>query len=204
MFNGLIREIGEVVDFENEVISIKSSLTPNIGDSIAVNGVCLSVIEYQNKIFKAALSLESRNKIAIENLCNKVHVERALRLSDGIDGHLLQGHVDSIGVIENIIQNENSYEFYISYEKNIKPLLVEKGSIGIDGVSLTINECKENYFRLTIIPHTFENTLFSTYEVKRRVNIETDIITRSVFNVLKNTFESKFSWEKIDSILGMY
>ena len=78
MFNGLIREIGEVVDFENEIIAIKSPLTPNIGDSIAVNGVCLSVIEYQNKIFKAALSLESRNKIAIENLCNKVHVELSL------------------------------------------------------------------------------------------------------------------------------
>ncbi len=226
MFSGLIKNIGVVERFDGEMIAVKSAIRPEVGASIAINGICTTAVSTNGEIFRAILSKETRKCVALENLQKpraKVHLEEALRLSDRLDGHIVQGHIDSIGEIVRVERSENGFDFIIAYESQIRPLLVPKGSIAIDGISLTLNEVDSDTFRLTIIPHTFNNTLFHTYKPARRVNIETDIFNRSVYHILQNmrdlgvdshldlgeskrdwreSTESK--WRQIDSILLGY
>jgi riboflavin synthase len=187
MFNGLIREIGKIKSFSNNKLKIISKLTPQIGDSIAVNGACLTVTKIFPDGFEVELSPETQKKVAIENYQNgkKVHLEEALRFGDKIDGHLIQGHIDAIGEILEIKKNKNSYDVIIKTDPQIMKYIAPKGSIAIDGVSLTINDVFSDRFRLTIIPHTFQNTLFKEYKIHRRVNIETDLFARYIYNMLK-------------------
>ena len=221
MFSGLIKNIGVVERFDGECIAVKSAIRPQIGASIAINGICTTAISTNGEVFRAILSKETRECVALENLQTpraKVHLEEALRLSDRLDGHIVQGHIDSIGEIVRVERNENGFDFIIAYPQEIRPLLVPKGSIAIDGVSLTLNAVDSQTFRLTIIPHTFNNTLFHTYKPARRVNIETDIFNRSVYHIMRNmgdlgeSNESKrksnesaeSQWQKINSILLSY
>ncbi|PCM56493.1 riboflavin synthase, partial [Campylobacter sp. BCW_8712] len=112
MFNGLIREIAKVQSYQNNTLSLKAKYRPNLGDSIAVNGACLSVTKLYEGGFEVELSRESRTHIAIENLKDKVHIESALRYGDRIDGHLMQGHIDFIGTLEKIQKDENGVDFH--------------------------------------------------------------------------------------------
>jgi len=186
MFNGLIRELAKVKNFSNNTLTLKSNYIPNIGDSIAVNGVCLTATNIYNDGFSVELSPETQSKVAIENYKNLVHIEPAMRLSDRIDGHLLQGHVDCIGEILEIKNNQNSYDVIIKIPTEYMKFVIDKGSIAVDGVSLTVNDTWQDRFRLTIIPHTFENTLFKYYKIHQRVNIETDMFARYVYNIFKH------------------
>ena len=186
MFNGLIRELAKVKNFSNNTLTLKSNYIPNIGDSIAVNGVCLTATNIYNDGFSVELSPETQSKVAIENYKNLVHIEPAMRLSDRIDGHLLQGHVDCIGEILEIKNNQNSYDVIIKIPTEYMKFVIDKGSIAVDGVSLTVNDTWQDRFRLTIIPHTFENTLFKYYKIHQRVNIETDMFARYVYNMFKH------------------
>ena len=197
MFNGLIRELAEVQTFQNNILKLKSNYIPQIGDSIAVNGVCLTAIETFKNGFSVELSPETQSKIAIENYKNLVHIEPAMRLSDRIDGHLLQGHIDCIGEILEIKKNGNSFDVVIKIPSQFMKFVIDKGSIAVDGVSLTINQTWSDRFRLTIIPHTFENTLFKFYKVHQRVNIETDMFARYIFKMFNkgkegNSFQEAF------------
>ena len=187
MFNGLIREIGKVKSFSNNKLKINSKLNPQIGDSIAVNGVCLTVTKTFNNSFEVELSPETQKIIPLENYqAGKfVHLEEALRFGDKIDGHLIQGHVDAIGEILQIKKNKNSYDLVIKTSPSIMKYIAPKGSIAIDGVSLTINEVFSDRFRLTIIPHTFENTIFKYYKLHQKVNIETDMFARYIYHMFK-------------------
>jgi len=199
MFNGLIREIGKIKSFSNNKLTIISKLKPKIGDSIAVNGACLTVTNVFNNGFEVELSPETQKIVAIENYQSgkKVHLEEALRFGDKIDGHLIQGHIDAIGEILEIKKNKNSYDVIIKTNTKIMKYIAPKGSIAIDGVSLTINDVYLDRFRLTIIPHTFENTLFKEYKIHQRVNIETDLFARYIYNMLKkenNNFDEVLAW----------
>jgi len=197
MFNGLIREIAKVKSFINNTLTLKSKYIPKIGDSVAVNGVCLTATKIFNDGFSVELSPETQTKIAIENYKNLVHIEPAMRLSDRIDGHLLQGHIDCIGEILEIKNNKNSYDVIIKIPTEYMKFVINKGSIAVDGISLTINDVWTDRFRLTIIPHTFENTLFKTYKIHQRVNIETDMFARYIYNMFKtkpNINEEIGSW----------
>jgi riboflavin synthase len=185
MFNGLIREIAKVKSFSNNKLKLKSKYIPKIGDSIAVNGVCLTATKIYNDGFEVELSPETQSKIAIENYKDEVHIEPAMKLGDRIDGHLVQGHIDCIGEILEIKKNRNSYDFIIKIPPEFIKFIINKGSIAVDGISLTINDVWSDRFRLTIIPHTFENTLFKKYKVHQRVNIETDMFARYVYNMFK-------------------
>lgn len=189
MFNGLIREIGKIKSFANNKLTIISNLKPSIGDSIAVNGVCLTVTKTYPNAFEVELSPETQKIIPLENYQagKKVHLEEALRFGDKIDGHLIQGHIDAIGEILEIKKTKNSYDVIIKTDPKIMKYIAPKGSIAIDGVSLTINEVFSDRFRLTIIPHTFENTLFKEYRVLRKVNIETDMFARYIYHMFKKT-----------------
>ncbi|ECL3644443.1 riboflavin synthase [Campylobacter jejuni] len=203
MFNGLIREIAKVQSYQNNTLSLKAKYRPNLGDSIAVNGACLSVTKLYEGGFEVELSRESRTHIAIENLKNKVHIEPALRYGDRIDGHLMQGHIDFIGTLEKIQKDENGVDFYISLPKEAMKFMAEKGSIGVDGVSLTINEILKNGIRLTIIPITFKETLFKDYQVGRKINIESDLLARYIYAQLQGKNKG-LSWEEVERISYLY
>ncbi|GAA8583090.1 riboflavin synthase [Helicobacter pylori] len=185
MFSGLIHKIAKVKSFKNNILSIESDLNPKLGDSIAINGACLTAIESSKTHFSVELSQKTQNSVALENYKDLVHIEPALKADASLDGHFVQGHIDAIGVIEKIIHNANQVDFFISASQETLLLCVEQGSIAIDGVSLTLSKVEEKGFWLTIIPYTLENTLFKTYKLKRRVNIETDMLVRSVASILK-------------------
>ncbi|EAH4946072.1 riboflavin synthase [Campylobacter jejuni] len=203
MFNGLIREIAKVQSYQNNTLSLKAKYRPNLGDSIAVNGACLSVTKLYEGGFEVELSRESRTHVAIENLKDKVHIEPALRYGDRIDGHLMQGHIDFIGILEKIQKDENGVDFHISLPKEAMKFMVEKGSIGVDGVSLTINEILKNGIRLTIIPITFKETLFKDYQVGRKINIESDLLARYIYAQLQGKNKG-LSWEEVERISYLY
>ena len=187
MFNGLIRELAKVDSFNNNILKLVSEYIPKIGDSIAVNGVCLTATKIYHNGFEVELSPETQSKIAIENYKNLVHIEPAMRLSDRVDGHLVQGHIDCLGEILEINKNKNSYDVIIKIPEQFMKFVINKGSIAVDGVSLTINDIFSDRFRLTIIPHTFENTLFKTYKIHQKVNIETDMFARYIYSMFNKT-----------------
>ncbi|ECR3050191.1 riboflavin synthase [Campylobacter coli] len=203
MFNGLIREIAEVKSYQNNVLTLKTDYRPNLGDSIAVNGACLSVTKLHNDGFELELSRESRKHLAVQNLKDRVHIEPALRYGDRIDGHLMQGHIDFIGKLEKIEKDENGIDFYISLPKEAMKFMARKGSIGIDGVSLTINEVTKNGIRLTIIPITFKETLFKEYKIGREINIESDLLARYIYTQLQDKNKG-LSWEEVERITYLY
>ncbi|WP_198305936.1 riboflavin synthase [Arcobacter vandammei] len=202
MFTGLIREMAKVSSFSNNILTLKANYTPKIGDSIAVNGACLTVVKISNGTFSVELSPESTSLLALENYKNEVHIEPAMQLGDRFEGHIVQGHIDCVGTIEKIEKNGNSTDFYIKVPKEFIKYMINKGSVAIDGVSLTINEVLKDSFRLTIIPHTIQNTLFKTYKVGSRVNIETDLFARYVYNMFKK--DDSLSWGDVDRIMAHY
>ncbi|AQW82859.1 riboflavin synthase [Campylobacter pinnipediorum] len=202
MFNGLIREIAVVKSYTNNILRLKADFKPNLGDSIAVNGACLSVIEIFDDGFSVELSLESRKHIATENLKGKVHIEPAMKLGDRIDGHLVQGHIDAIGEVYKISQNENGVDVFIKLPQEIMKFMANKGSVCVDGVSLTVNEVLQNAIKLTIIPITFKESLFCDFKIGRRVNIESDMMARYIARQIE--FKKELTWEKVDNFLSLY
>lgn len=204
MFTGLIREIAQVKSFANNKLSIYSKYPAKLGDSIAINGACLTVVEVGSDYFSVELSPESQKLLAIENYKNEVHIEPAMMMGDRFEGHIVQGHVDTLAQITKIIQNGNSIDFYIQIPKEFIKFVVPKGSITIDGVSLTVNDVFSDSFRLTIIPHTIENTIFKNYQVGTKVNVETDMFARYVYHIFKPSDKDKLSWENIDKIMANY
>lgn len=202
MFTGLIREMAKVESFSNNILTLKAEYIPKIGDSIAVNGACLTVIKIGNKNFSVELSPESSSILALENYKNEVHIEPAMQMGDRFEGHIVQGHIDCVGVVEKIEKNGNSTDFYIKVPKEFLKYIISKGSVAIYGVSLTINEVLKSSFRLTIIPHTIQNTLFRNYKVGSKVNIETDMFARYIYNMFNK--KDNLSWSDVDRIMAAY
>jgi len=205
MFTGLIREMATVVNFSNNTLTIKAKYKPSIGDSIAVNGACLTVISIGNGIFSVELSPESQKTLAMKNYTGQVHMEPAMMMGDRFEGHIVQGHIDCIGKIIDIKSSGNSTDFFIQLPSRFIKFIISKGSITIDGISLTVNDVNSDNstFRLTIIPHTLQNTLFKTYKKQTQVNIETDMFARYVYNIFKKDDKS-LSWDYIDKIMANY
>ncbi len=203
MFTGLIREIATVVSFVGSTLTIKSSYKPKIGDSIAINGACLTVIKTSSDTFSVELSPESQKHLAIQNYKNQVHIEPAMMMGDRFEGHVVQGHVDAIGTIKEIKNNGNSFDIFISVDKKSIPFIVPKGSITIDGVSLTVNDVGSESFRLTIIPYTMKETLFKNYTKGSKVNIETDMFARYVSHIFSHK-KNSLTWDEVDSITAQF
>lgn len=202
MFTGLIKEIATVTAFDQKRLRLKANYRPDIGDSIAINGACLSATKIFSDGFEVELGDETRKVVAIENYHDNVHIEPAMKLSDRVEGHILQGHIDCIGTVTKIVPGQNSTDFYIRIPKEFIKFVIPKGSIAIDGVSLTVNDVYEESFRLTIIPITLQHTLFGSYKVGRRVNIETDMFARYLYYLFKR--EKKLSWEEIEKIQALF
>lgn len=189
MFNGLIKEVAKVRNFDGRYLSIISALKPELGDSIAINGACLSVVNVLDDGFVVEIGAESAKILATQNYSSGalVHTESALRFGDKIDGHLMQGHIDFCAKIISIQKLDNIYEITLSVPPKQTKFIAKKGSIAIDGVSLTINDVNDDSFKVGIIPITFENTIFKYYEVGRLVHIETDLFAKYTINYLEKT-----------------
>jgi riboflavin synthase len=172
VFTGLIREMAKVVSFKNNFLTLNAKYQPKIGDSIAINGACLTVVKTTSDTFTVELSPESQKILAMENYKNEVHMEPAMMMGDRFEGHIVQGHVDCLGIVKSIKSNGNSTDFYISLPEEFSKYIIPKGSVTIDGVSLTVNEVLKDSFRLTIIPHTVKNTLFKNYKVGKIIKRE--------------------------------
>jgi riboflavin synthase len=205
MFTGLIRELATVISFSNNTLTIKSNYKPNIGDSIAINGACLTVVGTNKNNFSVEISPQSQKTLALKNFKNKVHIEPAMMMGDRFEGHIVQGHIDCVGEIVSIKKDGNSTNFDIKLPQKFIKFLSPKGSITIDGVSLTIGCINENKntFTLTIIPHTIKNTLFQTYKIATKINIETDMFARYVYNLLSKN-KNNLSWDSVDNIMANY
>ncbi len=205
MFTGLIREIGRVKRYHNNILTIESKYRAKIGDSIAINGICLTVIKVNSDGFDLELSDETRSIIDSSKISGEVHIEPAMQLTDRFEGHIVQGHIDCVGRVVEIIPKQNATDFIIEVESKYIAYIIPKGSITIDGVSLTINDVYESSFRLTIIPHTLRETLIRDYKIGTKVNIETDLFARYIEHILKNRDKKRaISWSDIDKIQMSY
>ena len=198
--------MAKVVSFQNNYLTLKAKYQPKIGDSIAINGACLTVVKIASGTFSVELSPESQKILAMENYKNEVHMEPAMMMGDRFEGHIVQGHVDCLGTIKSIKSNGNSTDFFITLPNEYLKFIIPKGSVTIDGVSLTVNEVLKDSFRLTIIPHTIQNTLFRRYKVGTKVNLETDMFARYIYNMFKPKKDIKegLSWNDVDKIMANY
>jgi riboflavin synthase len=205
MFTGLIREIAEVKSYKNNILSIKSKHKAKLGDSIAVNGVCLTVIKVNPDGFDLELADETRSIIDESKISGQVHIEPAMMMNDRFEGHIVQGHVDCVGTVSQIIPRENATDFIIKVDKKYIAHIIPKGSITIDGISLTVNDVYNDSFRLTIIPHTLKETLMKNYKVGTKLNIETDVFARYIDHILTHRASKKsISWDDVDNIQMSY
>ncbi|WP_104757945.1 riboflavin synthase [Helicobacter salomonis] len=206
MFSGVIHQIAAIKAFDRNVLEVGSTYRPKLGDSIAVNGACLTVIKLFTGGFALELSAHTQESIALENYIPgaHAHIEPALKVNDRLDGHFVQGHIDGIGVVMEIKPLANQVCLQVQAPSDFLQLCIPHGSVALDGVSLTLSEVHANSFTLTIIPYTFENTLFATYKKGRRVNLESDLLVRSVAHLLKQTPRSQLSWQDIDRIAMGY
>lgn len=208
MFTGIIQDIGTIVSMrnhgENVVISIRSKVVDpsmQIGDSVAINGVCLTVTSQDMSLgqFNVTAVEETLRKTTLGRLNggSKVNLELALRPSDRFGGHFVQGHVDSIGKCERIDVREGSWLTTIGFEEQFRELVVEKGSIAVDGVSLTAYDVSNAAFKVSIIPHTLDATTLKSLKIGEFVNLEFDILGKYVQRNLKKSTESGLSFERL-------
>jgi len=196
VFTGLIEGIGNVKgirrarnDMTVTIIPPFDSTECQIGESISVNGVCLTVTDIREGCLSMNVSGEtlSRSTLKLLKVGDRVNLERALRLTDRLGGHLVSGHVDGIGTIIGKVQSGQSWVIRIRIEDLLSRYLVEKGSIAVDGISLTINACEKDFFEVNIIPQTGVATTLLRKKTGDQVNIETDLIGKYVEKlVLKN------------------
>lgn len=191
MFTGLIIDTGRVVSLnlsgQSAVLTISTGLEAGLGDSIAVNGVCLTVKEIRGKEIAFDLSYETLRSTNLSELKagSRVNLEPALRADSRLGGHFVTGHVDGVGRIRDIRKRADMVEIDIDAPKNIVRELVPKGSVAVDGISLTVVSVHPWGFRLVLIPHTLEVTTLGSKPVGSTVNIETDIIGKYVFRFIE-------------------
>lgn len=196
--------MAQVKSFGGNRLALKAAHVAKLGDSIAINGTCLSVVSIESDGFTVELSPETLSHVATEKLTGNVHIEPAMMMGDRFEGHIVQGHIDTIGTVSTISDNGNSYDVIIEVDPKFIPLIPPKGSITIDGVSLTVNEVLKGAFRLTIIPITMRETLFGTYKKGTRVNIETDVFARYMRHILTTSSQKELSWNDVEHIQSLY
>lgn len=194
MFTGIIETIGVVKQLRNGSNSSTITITPQkdilnntkIGDSIAINGICLTVTNIKQHSFEADIMAETLSVTALSSLSvgESVNLERALKVSDRLGGHIVSGHVDGIGIIKQIQQEDIANIITIETPSTLLRYIITRGSITIDGISLTVIEVTNTYFKVSIIPHTSQETTLLTKSIGTRVNLETDIIAKYVEKLL--------------------
>lgn len=192
MFTGIIEDLGIVSglrhEFDNLHITIKSKLTPElkIDQSVAHNGVCLTVVDIDNDRYTVTAIKETLEKTNLKFLKEDdvMNLERAMKLGDRLDGHMVQGHVDQTAVCTHIEDAHGSWVFTFKYDTSLNNITIEKGSITVNGTSLTVVNSQVDSFSVAIIPYTYNHTNFNTFKVGTIVNLEFDVLGKYVTKLL--------------------
>lgn len=188
MFTGIIESLGTVKDIQQDQdnlhLTINSVLTPElkIDQSVAHNGVCLTVVSIDSDSYTVTAIRETIEKTNIDEwkTGDLINLERAMKLGDRLDGHIVQGHVDQTGTCKSIENANGSWYYTFEYDESLNNITIEKGSITVNGVSLTVVNSKKNEFSVAIIPYTYEHTNFKNFEVGTKINLEFDVIGKYV------------------------
>jgi riboflavin synthase len=188
MFTGIIETLGIIKairkENENLHISIASSITNElkIDQSVAHNGICLTIIAIEFDTYTVTAIQETALKTTIGDwkVNDIVNLERAMKLGDRLDGHIVQGHIDQIGICKTIAETDGSWLFTFDYDSTYKNITIEKGSITVNGVSLTVVNSKATEFSVAIIPYTYDNTNFKNFKIGSKINLEFDVIGKYV------------------------
>lgn len=191
MFTGIIKDLGRIKEISiagsNRVFYIESELSGRlaIDESLAHNGVCLTVEEINDKTYRVSAIEETLKKTSLGNWKNNdlINLEQAMQLNDRLDGHIVQGHVDGTGICVQKTDKEGSVEFTFKYDPSFAALIIEKGSICVNGVSLTAFDVTNDHFTVAIIPYTFTHTNFHLVKEKDKVNLEFDILGKYVARI---------------------
>ncbi len=212
MFTGIIESFGTIKRIESSgegrVLHISCDLDlseSKIGDSIAVNGACLTAVGLDKHGFKVDMAPETVERTTFKHLVSgsRVNIERALKLSDRIDGHLVSGHIDGTGTIAFLTRKSNAVIIKIEVLPELGADMIEKGSVAIEGISLTINKCSDKDFEVSIIPHTADITTIGLKRVGDKVNIETDMIGKYVKKILRGSFSKNDALPKGQKDISM-
>ena len=212
MFTGIIESFGTIKQIkstgEGRVLHIGCDLDlskTRIGDSIAVNGACLTAVGLEKHAFKVDMAPETVERTTFKYLMvgSRVNIERALKLSDRIDGHLVSGHIDGTGTIASVKRKSNAVIIKIDVLPKLAADMIEKGSVAIEGISLTINQCSDKDFEVSIIPHTADITTIGLKRVGDKVNIETDMIGKYVKKMLMGSFSKNDALSKGQKDISM-
>ncbi|WP_445957024.1 riboflavin synthase [Yeosuana sp.] len=193
MFTGIIEDMGIVTNLKKELnnlhISIKSHLTSElkIDQSMAHNGVCLTIIDINKDTYTVTAIQETLDKsnLGLLKINDKVNLERAMKLGDRLDGHMVQGHVDQTAICTKVEEVNGSWVFTFSYDSELQNITIEKGSITVNGTSLTVVNSKKDSFSVAIIPYTYEHTNFSSFKNGTKVNLEFDVIGKYVARLIE-------------------
>ncbi len=187
MFTGIIEKIGTIKSIEennnSSIINIEiRDSRYSLGDSICVNGVCLTIENITEQTYTFSVSPETNKLTNLKNLKknSSVNIESSLTINKLISGHIVQGHIDTTSEIIEIQQKDNSWFIKFSIDLEYAKYLIKKGSVSIDGVSLTVNDVTKNQFNVMIIPHTYQNTIFKSYKKGSIVNVEIDILAKYI------------------------
>ena len=201
MFTGIIQTIGQIQSLQKIGGDIRLSIEVNglpmqdveLGESIAVSGVCLTVVAFDQDYFSADVSNEtlSRTSLGSLDVGDKVNLERALQASSRIGGHWLSGHVDGLALVQSIVEDARSQRWRFAADKVLLRYIAEKGSVAVNGVSLTVNRADFEGFEVNLVPHTIEHTNFSTLAKDSVVNIEVDLMARYVERLMQFNGEEK-------------
>ena len=188
MFSGIVKGVGRILERADAggdqrlTIGVKSVALPEFhpGNSVAVNGVCLTVVVCDSECFTSDVSVETLSMTTLGDLTegDSVNLENALRLGDSLDGHLLTGHVDGVGRVKSVEEAARSIMLRIQVDEVLVPYIARKGSVAVDGVSLTVNAVENTTFQVNVVPHTREMTVIAGYRPGTAVNIEVDIVAR--------------------------
>jgi riboflavin synthase len=214
MFTGIIEELGEISSLEKNANGAKVRIDARLvtadskdGDSIAINGVCLTALDVKTTSFSADVSRETLDRSTLGGLKvgSKVNLERAVTPSTRLGGHIVQGHVDGRGKFLQAISEGDFWTVRVSYPKEIGQYLVYKGSVSVEGISLTIAKLTDEYFEIAIIPKTWELTNLSTLRTGDEVNLEADVIAKYVERILLygKSESGEITMEKLQK-LGFY
>jgi riboflavin synthase len=194
MFTGIIENLAKVAKVEksqsNLELYIESTLAGElkVDQSVAHNGVCLTVVEiFGDRTYRVTAIEETIDKTNLGDLTqgDSINLERCMTLGARLDGHIVQGHVDQIGICENIEEKDGSWIYTFSYDTSMENVTVEKGSITVNGTSLTVVNSSKGVFSVAIIPYTYENTVFNTLSIGDRVNLEFDVIEKYVARMME-------------------